>query len=416
MFEELKRKQIDLADQRTRHLEAAAAALDAGTKDAYDAEMERVKNLNTEIQRVQDLLVEQQRRLDQLPPDAAEVRDMAEERGNALMKGDVVNFSAQEVRRAVMNSTTLATGTLVEPTGAGSNIRDPLGNAASSIVDQVYVQDLTGMGSFLEPYVISEIDAKGAKVSASAGTARAASSDPVFGVAEIRPYELSVTSFVDRNISRLSPAGYFEKIYGMAMRAMRRQLAGLIAGGDGQASPDMYGIKNARNKAGNNIFATVEVSGVNEAFLDTLFFAYGSDSAIGGAARLYLSKKDLAEIGKLRNSDKQRVFKIHPEGGNPNIGSIEDGGVIVPYTIVPDLTPLTGASAGAQTMLYGDPLNYELGLFGGYSIRVDESVKAVERMLAILGDVMVGGNLIVDKGFCVATMPGAAAAPSGAAG
>ena len=57
-------------------------------------------------------------------------------------------------------------------------------------------------------------------------------------------------------------------------------------------------------------------------------------------------------------------------------------------------------------------MNYELGLFGGYTVRVDESVKAVERMVAILGDAMVGGNLIVDKGFVVATVPKS----SGAAG
>lgn len=50
-------------------------------------------------------------------------------------------------------------------------------------------------------------------------------------------------------------------------------------------------------------------------------------------------------------------------------------------------------------------MNYELGLFGDYTVRVDESVKAVERMLTILGDAMVGGNLIVDKGFVVATLP-----------
>ena len=56
-------------------------------------------------------------------------------------------------------------------------------------------------------------------------------------------------------------------------------------------------------------------------------------------------------------------------------------------------------------MVYGDPMNYELGLFGDYTVRVDESVKAVERMLTILGDAMVGGNLIVDKGFVVATLP-----------
>ena len=56
-------------------------------------------------------------------------------------------------------------------------------------------------------------------------------------------------------------------------------------------------------------------------------------------------------------------------------------------------------------MLYGDPSNYEMGLFGDYSIRVDESIKGVERMVTILGDAMVGGNLIVHRGIVVATVP-----------
>ena len=76
---------------------------------------------------------------------------------------------------------------------------------------------------------------------------------------------------------------------------------------------------------------------------------------------------------------------------------------------MPDLTSLSGAtqstSAAIQTMLYGDPGNYELGLFGDFTVRVDESIKGEERMLTILGDAMVGGNLIVDKGFVVATLP-----------
>ena len=37
--------------------------------------------------------------------------------------------------------------------------------------------------------------------------------------------------------------------------------------------------------------------------------------------------------------------------------------------------------------------------------RVDESIKGVERMLTILGDAMVGGNIIRHKGFVVATLP-----------
>ncbi len=403
-----KKKLIDLADERANALSAAEQSLSGSNEADYNAAMERVSNLNKEIQRVQDLLAEQQKQLDRQQPSQAEAADMAGERGEALRRGNEVKFTAQEVRRAVMNSVTVATGTLVEPTGAGSNVRDPLGNMASSIVDQVYVQDLTGLGAYMEPYVISELDAKGGKVTTTAGTARTQSTDPTFGVAVIKPYELTVTTFVDRNISNLTPANYYAKIYNMAMRALRRKLAGLIVNGDGQTTPDMYGIKNATNKAGSAIYAGVDVSKVDESLLDTLYFAYGSDAATGPAARLYLNKADLAAIGKLRNSDKDRVFKIRPDSANANTGTIEDGGVIVPYTIVPDLTALSGSTAGAsaiQTMVYGDPLNYELGLFGDYSIRVDESVKAVERMVAILGDVFVGGNLVVDKGFVVANLP-----------
>lgn len=407
---DLRRELTDQITQRTARLEAAEAALAAGNQTDYASAMEDVTNLNGSIQNIQNLLAEQDRKILTAPaPSPAEMRDMAEDRGASLMRGDAITFTTDEVRRAVMNQVTLATTTLVEPTGAGSNIRDPLGNMVSSIVDQVYVQDLTGMGAFLEPYVITETVAGGGKVKTLAGTARTASTDPTFGVAKISPYELNVTQYVDRNISRLSPAAYYEKIYNMAMRAMRRKLAGLIVNGDGQASNDMFGIKTAKNVAGSVIYGTVNVEAVDESLLDTLFFAYGSDEAIGQNARLYLNKADLKAIGMVRNANKERVFKIRPEGGNPNMGTIEDGGTVIPYTIVSDLTALSASTKGSdaiQTMVYGDPANYELGLFGDFTVRVDESIKGVERMVTILGDAMVGGNLIVDKGFVVATVPG----------
>lgn len=405
---DLRRTLNDKITQRTVRLEAAEAALAAGNQTDYTSAMEDVARFNGEIGQLQDLIREQDKKILAAPvPTAAEQRDMAEERGSALMKGDAIRFSTDEVRRAVMNQVTLATGTLVQPTGAGSNIRDPLGNVVSSIVDQVYVQNLTGMGAYLEPYVITETVAGGGKVTTQAGTARTTSTDPTFGVAKISPYELNVTQYVDRNISRLSPADYYAKIYNMAMRAMRRKLAGLIVNGDGQATPDMFGIKTAKNVAGSVIYNTVNVKALDETLLDTLFFAYGSDEAIGQNARLYLNKADLAYIGKLRNADKERVFRVRPEGGNPNVGTIEDGGTVIPYTIVSDLTAMsasTASSTAIQTMLYGDPANYELGLFGDFTVRVDESIKGVERMVTILGDAMVGGNLVVDKGFVVAAL------------
>ena len=378
--------------------------------------MDAVKAMNGEIEEIKGLIQEQDRKFMEKAPDLAEERDKAEERGNALMKGQEVKFSALEVSKAlflpqhaVEKSVTLATGTLAQPTGAGTNIRDPLGNGVGAIIDQVYVQDLTGMASYLEPYVISEFAASGADVATAAGTARTASGDPTFGVAKIAPYELTTTSYVDRNISRLTPANYYAKVYAMAIRAMRRDTVKMIFNGDGQSTNDMFGIKTAKNIAGNAIYATKELSAVDADLLTELMFAYGGDEMLGGSCRLYLNKADLLALGKIRGTnEKRRLFDIVPDAGNPNTGTIREGGTIVPYSIASNLTALSGSSQGSaaiQTMVYGDPMNYELGLFGDYTVRVDESVKAVERMLTILGDAMVGGNLIVDKGFVVATLP-----------
>ena len=393
----MRRKLIDLCATRAKEIEKAEAALNANDQEAYAASMVKIRNMNTEIENIQALIREQERKVMEAPTNPAEQRDMAEDRGATLMRGDDVQISAAEVRR-MFNSTTVATGTIVQPTGAGTNIHDPVGNQVSSIIDQVTVQDLTGMGAYQEPYVKAEMEAQSQKVETAAGTARTAT-DPTFGIAELRPREVNVTSFVDRNIARLSPADYYAKVMAMAMRAMRRAIAKMIITGDGEGSPAMFGITNAKNKASENIFAEETITAIDATTLDQLYFAYGSDVAIGANARLLLTKKNLKAFGALRGTnEKRRLLDIVPDMANPNTGIIRDGGVVIPYTISADVTD--------EKLLYGDPANYLLGLFGAYSIRVDESVKAVERMYAILGDVMVGGNLVVDKGFVVGTVGG----------
>ena len=393
----MRQKLIDLCAQRTAALNEAETALQANDQAGYQAAMDKVTNLNTEIGNVQNLLAEQNRQMDEIPANPAQQRDMVEDRANTLRSGGAVTFTADEVRRGIRNAVTLATGTIVQPTGAGSEIRDPVGAMASSIVDQVSVVDLTGMGGFLEPYVITDLEAKGGTVAGNAGKLRT-ESDPTFGVAEIRPYEVNVTSYVDQNISRLSPASYYQKVYGMAMRALRRKIAGLIINGDGEASPAMHGIVSAKNKAGADIFAAETLgAAIGVDTLDMLYFAYGSGEAMGANARMLLTKANLKALGALRGTnEKRRLLEITPDASNPNTGIIRDGGIVLPYTLVPDV--------GDTKLLYGDPVNYEMGLFGVYSIRVDSSYKAGERLLTILGDVMVGGNLVVDKGFVVGSI------------
>lgn len=399
----MKQKLYDLMNRRTALIKQAEDALNANNHSGYQSAMEQITNLNQEITDIQALIAEQDRQMLNAPaPTGSEAEDIAHERVSALMRGDEVTFTVNEVRRALHNQVTVATGTIVQPTGVGTDIRDPLGNVVPSIVDRVRTLDLTGIGSWQETYVITELDAKGGKVETTAGTVRPTSTDPTFGVAEIKPYELSVTTHVDRNISRLSPTAYYEKIYGMAMRAMRRNLAELIVKGDDPSTPVFYGITNAKNKAAANIFAEETLgTAVDVNTLDTLYFAYGSDEAMGAGARMLLTKPTLKALGALRGTnEKRRLLEIAPDPTNPNSGTIRDGGVILPYDLV--------KAVGDDKILYGDPVNFEVGLFGDYTIRVDESCKAEERLLTILGDVFVGGNLIVHEGFVVGKLTGGA--------
>lgn len=395
VFDNQRRNLNSLLSQREKHLAAAEAAKNSGNDLEYKAAMDKAKALNPQIDDLKDAVDEADRYANLHAPKFGSDRQDLEEMGRCMMAGERVKIDLQTAISGLRQDSTLYSGTLAQPTGAGSEIRDGFSRQVSSLVDQVQAVSLVGLSGWEEPYAVSDMEAKGGKVTTVAGTARPAT-DPTFAKAKISPYEASVTSFVDKNIARLSPANYAMKVQEMALRALRRKVGSMIVNGDGQSTPDMFGILNAKNTAGAAIYNTISgITAIDENTLDKLVFGYGGDEEVGGNARLLLTKASLQAFGALRGTnEKRRLYKITPDAANPNTGVIEDGGLIVPYTIC--------SSIGDKKLAYGDPYNYMLGLFGDYTIRVDESVKAVERMIAVLGDVLVGGNLVVDKGFSVA--------------
>lgn len=410
MRDTTRQKYMDAMSRRADFIAQADAAFSEGNVEKGKEFTAQAAAINPEIEGYQALMAQEEMYAAASPvAENKEQKELAEHRAETLRNGGSITFTAEEVKKAlgIRNAnTTLATGTIVKPDRVGTTIHDSVG-PVSSIIDMVYAQDLTGCQSILEPILTADMEAQGAKVETAAGTARA-TSDPTFKAAKIAPYEASVTSLVDRNLSRLTPVAYEEKIRTIAMRSLRRKVATLIYNSDGQGSPDMHGIKTAKDKDGGVLYKTVNVEEIAAGFLDAIVFGYGSDEEVGGNARLFLNKADLAAIGAIRSTDGKRVYEIVPDPANANIGRITDGGLIVPYVIGSALTSLaesTKTSSAIQTMVYGDPMNYELGLFGPYTIRIDESVKAIERMNAILGDIMVGGNLIMQDGFVVATLP-----------
>lgn len=331
--------------------------------------------------------------------DRKDVSDI-EKRAKKLVETGRMSISAEETR-----SILLSTGSLAKPTSVGG-ITEPF-NVVSSIVDMVFVDDLTGVGAHKEAYMKSW---QSAKENTAYGTAPDPS-DPEFRTVAINPFPIDVLTYVGKNLRRQTPLAYEEKVRKGALIALRKKVAAWIVKGNG--TTQAYGIYNAINTEAVpesliEEYLVAKDYRINDKTLRNLVLAYGGDENIGTGAKLFLKKTDLIAFGDVRGTnEKKAVYEIIPDGTNPNTGIIKDGGLSVPYVICSDVTALTrSAETGAariKTMIYGNPYNYKLGLFGDFEVTVSDDYKFGEGLLTVKGEAMVGGNVYVDKGFIVLT-------------
>ena len=370
-----------------------------------------VRALGGQLDAVNAEISDAEAQLRALPDDLNPMRTLGGTRAQAQTGNQTHESNFAETRRISIDATEarsilLATGTIAKPTEVGG-ITDPF-NIVSSIVDQITVEDMTGMGSYKEAYVKAwqTADKK------TDGTAQTGS-DPTFRTVAITPFLLSTTSFVSRELEKQTPLQYEAKVKQGALIALKKKLAAWIVSGGG--TNEIHGVYNAANTESTPeaMYTTLDATAIDEKTLRALVFAYGGAENIGSGARLYLNKNDLIAFGDVRGTnEKKAVYEIIPDGGNPNTGVIKDGGLSVPYTICSDVTEFKGAtatSAGVKTMFYGDPRNYKLGLFGNYEVRVSSDYKFAEGLNTIMGEVMVGGNVVVEKGFVILTKKTASA-------
>jgi len=319
-----------------------------------------------------------------------------ESRAASFAKTGRMAIPASETR-----STLLSGGAIAAPAGVGG-INDPA-NTVSSIIDLVNVEDMTGMGSYQEAFVSAWASAG----AGSEGTV-ANASDPTFKIANIIPFDIDVVSYVSKQIRKQTPLQYAQKVQAGALKALRKKVVDYIVSGNGSTEP--FGIPVAADKNAVATCDTLKVtsSTIDDGTLRDIVFAYGGDENVGAGARLILNKNDLIAFGDVRGtSEKKAVYEIIPDGDNPNVGIIKDGGLSVPYVFCSDVTALsdsTYSDADISTMIYGNPANYKLGLFGDFEVAVSEDYKFGEGLLTVRGEVMVGGNVVVDKGFLVVTL------------
>lgn len=373
----------------------AEKALNAGNLAEHKSLMDKAVALNPEIETL-DAMVKEYDRYDILhaPKFGDGAKDMAE-MGKMLAAGERVAFDVSAVKRALVSNALSFDGNIVSPTGGGSEVHDGVAAQASGLIDQVRVETFDGLGAWEEAYLKTLQTSYKGKPSATAGTARTESS-PVLRKAKLIAHEVNTTAFVDRNIAKLSPVAYAAKVQEYALKSMRKAINGMIVNGDAESSHEFFGFLNAKNTAGEDIFATATgVTTIDKDTLRLMTFGFGGDEEVAANARLVLSKAKLNAFAAIAKSvtDNAPLYDIETKG---NTGFIKLGALSVPYTIA--------SAIGDSTISMFDPMSYLLALFGNYTIRVDESVKSVERQVAILGDVLVGGNLIADKAAYNATL------------
>lgn len=313
----------------------------------------------------------------------------AEERAKKFAASNAMSIeNPVEEMRAVL----ISSGQIATPTKVGG-INDMF-NGVSSIVDQVKVTDANGCGEYLVAYKKTA-----AAANKTAEGAAANSSDPAFGYSTIKPTKITVLSSISEEVRKQTPLQYEAKVREAALMALRAKVAEYIVKGDPAATPtEPTGVI----KANAELIQELTLSAIDEGTLRKIALNYGGDENVVGNAVLYLNKKDLIAFGDVRGTaDKKAVYEITPDGSNPNTGIIKDGGLSVRYCINSNIAALADGANGALTMFYGQPMNYECALFSQYEIKVSEDFAFDKGMLSIKGTVMVGGNVVHEKGFVV---------------
>ena len=378
-----------LTDKQEQRNTLQQSLIDCDDKEQRAAIGETLSKLAKEIADVEDMLAEVDQPAEQeAASENTENTDNNNERGMNVM--ETMDMRKQDdnkqaearakqlhesgkyvIDNAEARAVLVSAGKLATPTEV-AGINDILGARVSSIVDMVKIVDASGMGAYKVAYQLTD--------AAAATTAEGADyneSEPTFDFVEIVPQTETVIGYISKQARKQTPLAYAAKVNESALVGLRRRAAAVIT----------------EKLLASALNVKLDETALDEKFLRKLALSYGGDESVVGAAVLQINKADLIALGDIRGSDKKPVYEITPDASNPNTGIIKDGGLAVTYVINSNL-------AGKQ--VYGQMKNFELALFSNYEINVSDDFKFNKGLLAIAGDVQLGGDVTVQGGFVVA--------------
>lgn len=374
--EELKalRDELDVIAAKKKELEAEKVEAEAELKE-IDAELEALNEEEKELQdnsnseRAKFLTFETRGGQNKMENKELELREK--------IAKDLVESGKLHIEKPELRAVTIASGQIAIPTEV-HGIENPQEVPYSTILDFVKVEDMTGAGynkvSLLTEWSEADEYNEGAEIDED---------DPNFGMVTIQPEKgFKTYATISNETLKTSPLNYYGKVVESAGIAIRKLVAKKII--DKAVGAKMDDGTTALNRL-------YDLEAIDENSLLNISLELGGDEGIYGAATLVLNKKDLRALAQIVSDvTLQHVYKIRPNEANPNIGTIENDGIICRYILTNQLPAYADAEAGETCMLYGDLKSVEVDMFGAYDIKVSEDAEFQNDLLAIRGTAQIG--------------------------
>lgn len=364
-------EKINGTSEDEAELKATSEELDAlkVKKAELEAELEEINKQLAELDKPAPM-DEQPERKQFLKMEIRGINNMNEqERAQDFANSGKMTINNKEVRALLVSSGKIAT-----PTGV-SGINELDGNV-SSIVDLVTVENCEGMGANKVAY---EFTAPKGGITVEGEAYK--EGETVVDFKTLTPETITTISYISKQVMKQSPLDYKAKVEKNAKIALRKSVSEYII----------------TKLLASDLKVEKTLTKIDEKTLRTIALSYGGDEAVSGNATLFLNKKTLVALGDVRGtSEKKAVYEITPDATNPNVGIIKDGGLSVAYCLNENIAD--------NTLVYGQAVKFELDLFSNYEIKVSEDFKFDKGMLAIRGDVEIGGDVVFKDGFIVASV------------
>jgi HK97 family phage major capsid protein len=263
-------------------------------------------------------------------------------------------------------------------------------NGVAAAVDLVHSFPLTGGNKWSVGFEVS--DGEG---DYTAEGAAYTNNEPTFDTNETAAIKITNSVYVDEEVVDLPAADYILAVVQAAQRSVRKKVSKQIVAGTGTKS--LLGIANSPAKVMPTDYK-VELSAFDKDSLRKIIMAFGGDEDIASPMTLFLNKATLDAFlaVELKSGDPAYTATFNGTGGTIKEAK---GGLEVPYSLNSALPAFGTAAAGNTFAVYGDPMAYDLPIFGDLTITQNPYIKEDNGQVAFFAKMYVGGVVNAYKAF-----------------